>query len=172
MNYEPGLPNSGRRGNRVGFTHEDANRRYKTFPAAFKYTIIIIALVVLYFSINAGLNSHMMVSSRDYENVDSILMDDSVISNDEELFDLLKNTWTKVPSAGLMVSQAEEFIQHKITVQYTDSTQDEIYLYYNTYSAQNNGYVLRTLIDEGIEKLVLSYNGYDKLMEYIEDSLG
>jgi hypothetical protein len=172
MNYEPGLPNSGRRGNRTGFTYEDANRRYKTFPAAFKYTIIIIALVVLYFLIDAGLNSHMMVSSRDYENVDSISVDDMVINNNEELFDLLKKTWTKVPSAGLMVSVAEEFVQHKITVKYTDGTQDIITLYYNPYMEDNNGYVLRIITDEKVEERVLSYSGYDILMEYIEKSIG
>jgi len=178
MNNDPRF--SGNRGTRSGYVypgnHEDAKRRYQSFPKSLKYTIIIVALVALYVVINMALNSHELISNRNYESVDSILIDESVVTNDnyndEELFKLLKNTWTKVPSASLLVSEAEEFIQHQITVVYIDGTMDEIVLYYNPYSSsKNNGYVLRTMMDEDIEKLVLSYNGYDKLMEYIENSL-
>ena len=176
MRYEPGLPNSGKTGSRTGFTQEDAQRRFKTFPSAFKNIIIIIAVAVLYFAINAALNSQMMLSSRYYENVELILVDNSSTFNENytenEFFDMLKNTWTKKPSESLLVSQAEEFIQHTITVEYLDGTQDIIYLYYNPYSERNNGYVLRNMTGEDEDKLVLSYSGYDKLMEYIGDILG
>lgn len=174
MNMDP--RSTGRRAHRSGYVtagdHEDAKRRYNSFHSSFKILITVAAVVLVYLGTNSALDSHKLLSNRDYENVDSILIDDIEDINEEELFSLLKNTWTSVPSNSITISQAEDFIQHVITVEYTDGTQDVIYLYYNPYKDSKNGYAVRTIAEEDGDKLVLSYSGYEKLMEYIGDILG
>lgn len=143
-------------------------------PIFFLSIVLVLLIIIIPILIWFSPESRLLVSDRDYDNVEKIYINDEFIvneSNQEEFFNILKNAKTQKAGFSLVITESMEYMQHKIKVDYADGNSEVIYLY--CYPFENDGicYAIRTMYMMEGNEYAVSYEGYERILEYIENSL-